>query len=78
MTERTVSLTVVLGQPHRVDDVDSIINAIKMIKGVSDVGIDVSDANTYKAYTMAKKDLLNEVQKVLFKDREVKHETKVV
>ena len=57
MSDRTMSLTVVLDKDYRVDDAESIINAIKMIKGVGTVGVNVADSGSYVAYSMARMDL---------------------
>lgn len=43
MTDRVKGLTVTFKDAIRVDDVDGIVNAIKMIKGVSDVTLGVEN-----------------------------------
>ena len=59
MSDRTKCLTVVLDQDYRFGDGDAqlIIDAIKMIKGVVDVTANVSDSETYLAYTIARYEL---------------------
>lgn len=42
MTDRTDSLTVLLADTMRVDDIEHVVEAIRMIKGVSDVRIELS------------------------------------
>lgn len=48
MTDRIATLTVVLDQEYRTDDVEHIKNAINMIKGVQEVtNGEVCDGNHY-------------------------------
>lgn len=65
MSDRTVSLTVVLDKDYRVDDIDSILNAIRMVKGVINVDANVADSDTYIAYTRARYDLSDRLWKAL-------------
>jgi inosine-uridine nucleoside N-ribohydrolase len=62
MSDHTVALTVVLDKDYRVDDAESIMSAIKMIKGVTSVEANVADFDTHVAYTRAR----NELEKKLF------------
>jgi len=57
MTDRIHALTVTLDQDHREDDVQSIVDAIRMIRGVVDVAMHVTDIGTHAARAMAKQDL---------------------
>lgn len=69
MSDRTVVLTVVLDNEYRVDEAgESIMNAIRMIKGVRNVKANVSDIETYTAYTNARFDLEKKLWDALRKD----------
>jgi hypothetical protein len=57
MSDHTVVLTVVLDEDYRVDDVQYIIDAIKMIRGVGSVEANVANIETYTAYARARLDL---------------------
>ena len=59
MSDRTISLTVVLDQVYRVDDAEAIMNAIKMMRGVATVEANVADVNTYVSYSKARTELEN-------------------
>jgi hypothetical protein len=65
MTDRTNYLTVVLDGTYREDDVESITDAIAMIKGVIDVKINVTDPIEYMAVSSAKHDLRKKLYEVL-------------
>lgn len=43
MTDRIKGVYVALDKDYRVDDAEAILEAIKMIKGVSEVAINVTD-----------------------------------
>ena len=62
MTDRIHSLAVVLDRDYRDDDVKSIIEAIKMIKGVLSVDENVSDFDTHTAICCARYDLKEKLQ----------------
>ncbi|MDD5649637.1 MAG: hypothetical protein PHF86_04355 [Candidatus Nanoarchaeia archaeon] len=57
MSDRTTCLTVVLDNDFRIDDIDSILNAIRMIKGVAEVKANVSNPEEFTAYIRAKMSL---------------------
>ena len=61
MTKRGVALTVILNKPYRDDDAEYIMNAIRMIKGVHDVKLEIMDAGTYWAKDTARRELLDEI-----------------
>jgi len=62
MTDRVQSLTVVLDDDYRVDDVEFIVNAIRMIKGVRTVeNGPVVDHADWMARMRVGTDLQNEV-----------------
>ena len=54
MTDTTRILTVVLEEQTRTDDVSAVVDAIRMIKGVMDVDINVSDQQEYLAVSAAR------------------------
>jgi len=47
MTDRIKGLVVVLDQDYRTDDVDEIVNAIQMVKGVAAVEKNVAEMDDY-------------------------------
>jgi hypothetical protein len=57
MSDHTVVLTVVLDGDYRVDDAGSIMDAIRMVKGVASVEANVADPDTHVAYMRARIDL---------------------
>ena len=59
MTDRVKGLYVVLDADYRVDDVEAIVNAIKMVKCVADVQTEdmVSDVDDYMARTRVRSEL---------------------
>jgi len=65
MTDRTNYLTVVLEKEMRDDDVEPIIDAIRCIRGVSSVGINVVDAMEYMTITRARNELSSKLWDVL-------------
>lgn len=57
MTDRFLTLTVVLDRDYRDDDAQSIIDAIKMVKGVLSVKGNVADGSEYMAIERARHEL---------------------
>ena len=49
MTDRIKGLTVTLDQDYRDDDVEEIVNAIAMIRGVAHVALHVTDVDDHMA-----------------------------
>lgn len=66
MTDQTQRLTVVLDAPHRVDEIDHIVNAITMIKGVTKVGVNVRQPSDYTAEVIAIEHVKKRIQNVLW------------
>jgi len=64
-----MSLTVVLDNTYRTDDIQEIVNAVKMIKGVSAVGVNVAEPDSYIAYSRARTDLLNKILDILSEEK---------
>jgi hypothetical protein len=46
MTDRTISFLVTLDKQYRTDDAEAILNAIKMIKGVLSVDVNICDSQS--------------------------------
>ncbi len=65
MTDSVHALTVVLEAPLREDDVQAIVKAILMIKGVCNVQTHIADVNHYASYERARQDLLLQLYTVL-------------
>jgi len=61
MTDHTISLLVTLDVAYRTDDAESIINAIKMIKGVLDVRVNILDSCTSMEKFSLRQQLKNEM-----------------
>lgn len=57
MTDRIYALSVALAEDVRTEDVENIIRAIKMIKGVLDVDLHVTDISQWTAQRRAKAEL---------------------
>jgi hypothetical protein len=65
MSDHTVALTVVLDSEYRIEDAESIISAILMIKGVASVDAFVTSPDSHIAYTRARLDLERRIFDVL-------------
>lgn len=65
MTNRIKSLTVALTHDIREDDCEVIVNAIKMIRGVADVDMNVSDIDDYTNRKQVKEELREKMLKWL-------------
>ena len=69
MTDRVHSLTVVLDHDIRVDDVETLANAIRMLKGVLNVTGEVSDMTSYMAEERARHELGGKLLDVIYPER---------
>jgi len=65
MTNRIAFLTVALDKDIREDDAESIVNAIRMIRGVLDVGTNISDVQQWMAYARARAELTERLFEVV-------------
>lgn len=65
MTDRVHSLTVVLESNVRTDDVKAYVDAIMMMRGVQDVGLNIDDAHVYVATERARQDIAQRLWEVL-------------
>ena len=66
MTDRYNALVVVLEENIRNDDAEPIINAIRHIKGVIDVKGNVSDPDSWIAYSKARNDLVQKIWEIFY------------
>lgn len=66
MTDRYYALTVILEKDYRDDDAESIINAIKMIKGVLEVKGMISNADTWMAEERARREIGKKLLDIVF------------
>ncbi len=65
MTDRIKALTVILTKEIRDDDCECIINAIKMIKGVSIVETHIAQYDDYFVEQRTKNKVLKEVYNII-------------
>jgi len=65
MTDRIRHVTVTLDKDYRDDDVESILNAIKMVKGVSKVQPKVVDVTEHLARATVQADLEGKIYKAV-------------
>lgn len=65
MTDRYNSVLVVFDRDIRTDDAESLLNAIRMIKGVIDVKPNVANISDCIAETRVKDELLSKIYEVL-------------
>lgn len=61
MTDRVNRLTVILDGDYRDDDLDQLIGAIRLMRGVLKVKMHVADTNDYLAVERAKADLREKI-----------------
>lgn len=65
MSDRTRCLVVILDGDYRTDDAQSIVDAIKMVRGVRDVSVRVSDITQHVAIETAREELKRKLREVL-------------
>jgi hypothetical protein len=71
MTDRHIAYTVLLKEPIREDDAESIIRALGMIKGVHKVTPVVQDVHQLFAYERIRTELGQKLWKVLYPETKV-------
>jgi hypothetical protein len=71
MTDRIKGLTVALDHDYRTDDVEAIVNAIMMVKGVSKVTTSVVDMNDWTNRTRVQMELRKKIWNALEEDKKV-------
>jgi hypothetical protein len=72
MTDRVHALTVVLEKEIREDDIQALIDAIKMMRCVLDVQTHVTDIDFYTAREQARAHLTKQLWNVLHPDNKIK------
>ncbi len=65
MTDRVKGVYVALDKDYRTDDVESILTALKMVKGVVDVSINITDFDDWNNRTRIRQELATKLWKVL-------------
>lgn len=65
MTDRTTNLTVVLDGEYREDDIQCVMDAIGLIKGVVTVGLNVTNYSDYAAEERVKQEIRRKIYEVL-------------
>jgi hypothetical protein len=68
MTDRASSLTVVLENNMRVDDVECLVNAILMLKNVLSVDKNISNYETYVAQIRAERRIMEKIYDLFDKE----------
>ncbi len=66
MTDRINTLCVCLDKDYRDDDIQALANAIRMMKGVIGVELNVADSESWVAQTLAKNELRDKLWEVLY------------
>lgn len=66
MSNKIIALTVALERDIPEDDCQDIINAIKMVKGVSAVAVKKTDASYYSALERTKLEIKNKLLEILW------------
>jgi len=72
MTDRHIAYTVLLKEPVREDDAESILNALRMIKGVAKVTPVVQDVQSYFHEERVRRELGAKLMNVLYPDSNAK------
>jgi len=65
MTDRIHALTVILQIDTREDDIQPLVDAIKLLRNVADVNLHVANIIDYSARTRIRRELLDKLWKVL-------------
>jgi|CXWL01.1.fsa_nt_gi 3-methyladenine DNA glycosylase Tag len=66
MSDRVYALTVILEQPMKKDDIQSLIDAVKMMRHVQDVASHIANSETYFAMSHARVELGHKLWEVLY------------
>lgn len=66
MSDRVHSITVVLDQNLREDDVLPILNAIQQLRGVMSVGTNIASVTDYVAEQRARRELGDKIMKIIY------------
>jgi len=65
MTDRVHVLTVALKEPMRTDDVEALVNAIRLLHNVASVTTEIVTPDAYWAAERARQDLASQIWAVL-------------
>jgi len=65
MTDRINALNVVLNRDIRDDDVEAVVKAIHMIRGVADVGLNVAEPQDYEARARVRSDIESKLRQAV-------------
>lgn len=65
MTRRVYAFHVILDKEYREDDIQSIIDAIKLFGPVADVKTHVGSLQTTAAYVRARQDIIKQIYRLL-------------
>lgn len=74
MTNRYYALTLILEKDVREDDASSLIEAVKMMKGVLDVKPHITDPTTWMAEERARRDLGVKLWEILYPKQKEKND----
>lgn len=66
MTDRVKGLVITLDKDYRTDDVEAIVNAIKMVKGVADVDTSITDMDDHMNRTIIRQELTKKLFDTLY------------
>lgn len=69
MTDRICAFTVVIENDIREDDAEVLASAIKMLKGVVEVSMNVTDVNQYIAESRVRADMGRKVLDVIYPEK---------
>ena len=70
MTDRIKGVYVALDRDYRTDDVEEILNAIKMVKGVSDITVNIVDFDDWNNRSRIRQELSAKLWEVLHDTKE--------
>lgn len=70
MTDRIKGVYVALDQDYRTDDVEAILDAIKMIKGVSDVAVNIANFDDWTNRSRIRTELSGKLWEALHDTKE--------
>ena len=65
MTDRISGVVVTLEEDMRVDDAENLLTAIRMMRGVADVSVNVTNFDHHMAKTQAKTELVRKIYEAI-------------
>jgi hypothetical protein len=72
MTDRVRTLTVVLDKDTRTDDVVPLVEAVRQLRGVADVGLDIADSVSFMAESRADAEWRRKLIDMLWPERKLR------